>query len=75
MIAEAKTKSEITQSGSIYKPIGQLMMYSAHFRKYWDAERVDELLVLFGCEPDEYAQEVQEELPVRLVGIPDVSTL
>jgi hypothetical protein len=75
IIVEAKTKSEMVYNGTMYKPIGQLKMYSTHFRKYWDAESVDELLVLLGYEPDEYIREVQEELSVRLVDVPDMSVL
>lgn len=75
IIVEAKTNSEIVQSGSIYRPIGQLKMYSTHFRKFWDAERVDELLVLLGYDPDDYVREVRQELPVRLVDISDMNVL
>lgn len=44
-------------------------MYSAHFRKYYDTEQVEELLVLLDERADEYTQAVRDELPVRLVDI------
>lgn len=70
ILIEAKTKSS-----EIFKGIGQLKAYSTHFREYWDAENVEELLVLLGEEADEYTQAVHEQLPVRFVDIEDISSL
>jgi hypothetical protein len=70
ILVEAKTSID-----QVFKGIGQLKAYSTHFRNYWDAENVEELLVLLDDEPDDYIKKVRKELPVRFVDIPDINSL
>ena len=46
-----------------------------HFREYWDAERIEKLLVLLDAELGEYVHMVYDDLPARLVDVPYASML
>jgi hypothetical protein len=73
ILVELKTASDDgIDANQIYKGIGQLKAYSAHFREYWDCENVEEVLVLLGDTPDEYFEHVRDRLPIRLFDIDDV---
>ena len=65
-LVEAKTTEE-----GLFKGLGQLKTYSTHFRNYWDAKRVEEILVLLGDDVDEYYIDVNKELPVKFAVYPE----
>jgi len=73
MIIEVKTACDDgISTDQIYKGIGQLKSYSAHFREYWDCKNVEEVLVLLGDTLEEYFEDVRDRLPVRLFDTDDV---
>jgi len=59
-LIEAKTNEK-----GLFKGVGQLKTYSAHFQDYWDAERVEEVLVLLGDDADKYYLDIKDKLPVK----------